>query len=153
MNKALFVPSNDTQVKTFFPICHYLTQENIACHFLILDDYYNQNSLYMFKGHSYDITTLKNQRYKGVNIFHVSRFERIKLIITIRKQLSDILKEIRPGIIVVSNDYGLFEYLCVRWAKKNNIPSLLIQDGLRRDLKKNSIKHKTTRILKILPQN
>lgn len=133
-SRVLFVPSNDTQSEMFLRICNELPS-GLSAEFLNLDEYYQQNSMTVLGESRFRVTSLETSVNVRINLVRPGRIGKLIFTLSVRRPLFRLLQEIEPDILVVGNDSGLLEYLVVRWAHEQGKPSLLVQDGLRRQRK------------------
>lgn len=110
MSKILLVPSNDTQVRTFEPVCRILTKNDVhqICA-ISLDAYKSENAE--------KVLCKAKIPYRNIEDYGT-------------KNVVEILRKEKADIIIVGNDAAPIEKSFAVAGNFLGIPTLLIQDGL-----------------------
>lgn len=80
----------------------------------------------------YEIDRISNQKYNKLS--KLKKFFKIKKFI---KNFKNILYELKPVAIITTSDMTLSWAICNQWARKNNVPIIIIQPSFF-DFKKNN---------------
>lgn len=136
--RIFFVASNLNHLRMWTAIIDSLRQlePKIAVEICSLDAYYDQiDRIELVSSKTVFLVfprKLSNKVYWDCNFI-----EKIILYLEARFQTNAFLRENSPKIIVFGNDIGVLEQILLTESMRRRIPTLLVQDGILRDVVKN----------------
>lgn len=131
---VLFVCSNQTHARMFSPVARILesgTPDGLAIRWLSLDSYYRHGAEGALRDLGWqEHSSLPRPRGDTGTPWEGGPLTRMRIFRQGKRAVRQVLRDIRPSVLVLGNDIGPLERLLIGQGRQMGIPSLLVQDGV-----------------------
>jgi len=131
---ALFVCSNQTHVRMFTAVARALESRGsneLAIRWLTLDPYYHHGAQEALRALGWqEPILLPRPRDDTGTPWEGGPLTRMRILLQGRQAVRQVLRDIRPSVLVLGNDIGPLERLLIGEARAQHISSLLVQEGV-----------------------
>ncbi len=129
--RVALICANATQVRTFAPVAERLVERGARCIFVSLDPFYRQGATRSAEELGFEVVEPSWQARNNESGFYRRAIPVIWLdVLKARAPVDDLLRLIRPDIVVLGNDFGLIEKLVIARSRALSVKRrVLVQDG------------------------
>jgi hypothetical protein len=129
--RVAMLASNDTQVRMYEPVYDELRSRGVDAVVLSLDRYYQQDATWAAQRHGLSVIELGAPQDGPSGGFYRRGVIPIwRDVLAARQPMERFLRSWRPDVVMLGNDFGLLEKLCLDRCRRARVrQTILLQDG------------------------